>query len=260
MERICELLGKGIKPADASAEAGFASSSAFHSQFAARTRGRAPVSYAALGNDFVLRLPSAYRFREVLDFYGRDPQSVSESVNSTCLRKCVMIEGEARLIEIAFRGTSARCTVEGPPREAHRLIIRMLGLDSDADPFERQFAADSLLGSLLRKQRGLRIPLTPEPWEALAWAILGQQISLKARSHAAAWIARIAWPNTSDRIACAPARGGCGRSGYRHASPPEVLRFQSGVSNRGGARGEIGRSPSRLDAANVRGSCFPPHG
>jgi AraC family transcriptional regulator of adaptative response / DNA-3-methyladenine glycosylase II len=179
MERVCELLGKGIKPADASAEAGFASSSAFHSQFGART-GLTPGAYAALGNEFALRLPSAYRFREVLDFYGRDPQSVSECVSSTSLRKCVLIEGEARLIEIAFRGTSARCSVEGAPREAHRLIVRMLGLDSDADAFERQFAADSLLGHLVKKQRGLRIPLTPEPWEALAWAILGQQISLKA--------------------------------------------------------------------------------
>jgi 3-methyladenine DNA glycosylase/8-oxoguanine DNA glycosylase len=56
----------------------------------------------------------------------------------------------------------------------------MLGLDSDAYGFERQFADDPLLGILLARQRGLRIPLTPQPWEALAWAIMGQQISLKA--------------------------------------------------------------------------------
>jgi 3-methyladenine DNA glycosylase/8-oxoguanine DNA glycosylase len=56
----------------------------------------------------------------------------------------------------------------------------MLGMDSDASGFERQFAGDPLLGALFHRQRGLRIPLTPEPWEALAWAIMGQQISLKA--------------------------------------------------------------------------------
>src|SRR5215471_1834652 len=67
IERVCELLAKGTKPADASAEAGFASSSAFHSHFVART-GLTPGAYAALGNKFVLRLPAAYRFREVLDF------------------------------------------------------------------------------------------------------------------------------------------------------------------------------------------------
>ena len=56
----------------------------------------------------------------------------------------------------------------------------MLGIGSDAQSFERQFANDPLLGSLVQRQRGLRIPLTPHPWEALAWAIVGQQISLKA--------------------------------------------------------------------------------
>jgi AraC family transcriptional regulator of adaptative response / DNA-3-methyladenine glycosylase II len=179
IERVCELLARGTKPADASAEAGFASSSAFHSQFVART-GLTPGAYAVLGNEFVLRLPPSYRFREVLDFYGRDPQSVSESVKPAALRKCVTIEGDARVLEIEFQGHFARCLVEGPPREAHSLIVRMLGLDSDAAAFERKFGADSLLGKLITRQRGLRIPLTPEPWEALAWAILGQQISLKA--------------------------------------------------------------------------------
>ena len=58
-------------------------------------------------------------------------------------------------------------------------VVRMLGLDSDAAGFERQFARDPMLGSLIGAQRGLRIPLTPTPWEALAWAIIGQQISLR---------------------------------------------------------------------------------
>lgn len=178
IERVCELLAGGAKPTDASAQAGFASSSVFHAQFVGRT-GLTPGAYAALGNEFVLRLPSVYRVREVLDFYGRDPQSVSESVSPTGLRKCVTIEGEARLLEVEFRKDAARCIVEGRPHDAHRLIVRMLGLDSEVDAFERRFAADSLLGRLITRQRGLRIPLTPEPWEALAWAILGQQISLK---------------------------------------------------------------------------------
>ncbi len=46
--------------------------------------------------------------------------------------------------------------------------------------FERHFSSDPQLGKLFARQRGLRIPLTPSPWEALAWAIMGQQISLKA--------------------------------------------------------------------------------
>jgi 3-methyladenine DNA glycosylase/8-oxoguanine DNA glycosylase len=125
-------------------------------------------------------LPARYRFQEVLDFYARDPQSVSEAVFSDGLRKAFLIDGEPASVEISFEGHSAICRVDGNPYASHRAIVRMLGLGADASQFERQFAGDPLLGRLLERQSGLHIPLTPHPWEALAWAIMGQQISLKA--------------------------------------------------------------------------------
>jgi len=176
--RACDLLRGGAKPIDAAQAAGFESSSAFHEQFVART-GLTPAAYAALRTQFTLRLPLGYRRREVLDFYGRDPQSVSESVDGSALRKCVLIQNEAALIQIDFAEGSARCAVDCNPYDGHRAALRILGLDSDAAGFERQFADDALLGSIITRQKGLRIPMTPEPWEALAWAIIGQQISLK---------------------------------------------------------------------------------
>jgi AraC family transcriptional regulator of adaptative response / DNA-3-methyladenine glycosylase II len=182
VEHVCRLLEGGIPAADAAADAGFEGTSAFHQQFLART-GLTPGSYAALGNSqgFVLRLPAEYRFREVLDFYGRDPQSVSEQVFATGFTKALLIEGQPAAIEIFFEGNSAAVRVDGgSPFAAHRPVVRMLGIDSDAYGFERQFADDPVLGALFARQRGLRIPLTPDPWEALAWAIMGQQISLKA--------------------------------------------------------------------------------
>jgi AraC family transcriptional regulator of adaptative response / DNA-3-methyladenine glycosylase II len=192
VERVCELLERGVKPGDAAASAGFEGSSAFHQQFMART-GLTPGGYADLrdAREFVLRLPAGYRFREVLDFYGRDPESVSEQVFANGFRKAVTIDGRAGLIEISFKKDSLKkdspkndslvVQVDGGTAfAAHRAAVRMLGLDSDAAGFERQFANDPLLGALVQRHRGLRIPLTPEPWEALAWAIIGQQISLKA--------------------------------------------------------------------------------
>lgn len=181
VDHACRLLESGIKPADAAAAAGFESTSAFHERFLLRT-GLTPGAYAGLANsrEFTLRLPARYRIREVLDFYGRDPVSVSERVVPDGLRKALLIDGQPALIEIHFENGAALCRTDGNPFEAHRAILRMLGIDSDAAGFERQFAGDPLLGALLRRQRGLRIPLTPTPWEALAWAIIGQQISLKA--------------------------------------------------------------------------------
>lgn len=182
VDHACRLLENGAKATDAAAAAGFESASAFHERFLART-GLTPGAYAALANanEFVLRLPPRYRTREVLDFYGRDPMSVSEQVFANGLSKALLIKGQPALIEIAFEKGKASCRVDsGNAYDAQRAIVRMLGIDTDAAGFERQFSEDPLLGGLLRKQRGLHIPLAPTPWEALAWAIMGQQISLKA--------------------------------------------------------------------------------
>jgi AraC family transcriptional regulator, regulatory protein of adaptative response / DNA-3-methyladenine glycosylase II len=181
VDHACRLIAQGMKPAAAAAEAGFESASAFHERFLSRT-GLTPGAYAGLAgaSAFTLRLPPRYRPSEVLDFYGRDPLSVSEQITSNGLKKAVLIDGQPASIEISFDGGSAVCRVDGDPYQSHRAIARMLGFDSDASAFERQYTADPLLGTLLQRQRGLRIPLTPHPWEALAWAIMGQQISLKA--------------------------------------------------------------------------------
>jgi DNA-3-methyladenine glycosylase II len=130
--------------------------------------------------EFTLTLPEGYRRTEVLSFYARDPEQVSEQVGSDGLRKCALIAGAPALLEIRFNGSEAHCTADTTDFEAaRRLAARILGLSSEADKFERQFASDPLLGELIERQKGLRIPLTPDPWEALAWAIMGQQISLK---------------------------------------------------------------------------------
>jgi AraC family transcriptional regulator of adaptative response / DNA-3-methyladenine glycosylase II len=182
VEHVCRFLAQGMKPADAAAAAGFDSASAFHEQFVART-GLTPAVYGSLqpGADFTLKLPPHYRSREVLDFYGRDPVSVSESVEPDGLKKAFQAGGRACLLEIRFTSTGAVCRSDAPDiYAAHHVAARMLGIDADAAGFERQFASDPLLGEIVTRQRGLRIPLTPEPWEALAWAIIGQQISLKA--------------------------------------------------------------------------------
>jgi AraC family transcriptional regulator of adaptative response / DNA-3-methyladenine glycosylase II len=181
VDHVSRLIERGAKPADAAADAGFESASAFHDRFLAAT-GLTPGVYAALAGatTFTLRLPAHYRSQEVLDFYGRDPQSASESVSAHGLSKALLIDDKPALVEIAFERNTAVCRVDSNPWESHRGIVRMLGLGADASSFERQFAADPLLGRLLQRQGGLHIPLTPHPWEALAWAIMGQQISLKA--------------------------------------------------------------------------------
>jgi AraC family transcriptional regulator of adaptative response / DNA-3-methyladenine glycosylase II len=182
VETVCDLLRQGMKPADAAAAAGYGSGSSFHEQFGART-GLTPTEYAALGNvtEFTLRLPAGYRSREILDFFGRDKESVSERVRENGFTKCFEADGRTIAVDVEFRQGAALCgTDAGAGFAAHHAVRRMLGFESDASGFERQFGRDAKLGPMFRQQRGLRIPCTPELWEALGWAIMGQQISLKA--------------------------------------------------------------------------------
>jgi AraC family transcriptional regulator, regulatory protein of adaptative response / DNA-3-methyladenine glycosylase II len=181
VELACELLEKGSTLLDAATGAGFGSTSSFHQQFAART-GVTPAAYSALGSarEFTLRLPADYRTREILAFFGRDKESVSERVTSGGFTKCFDLDGRAAAVEVEFGKNTAVCRTDaGCSYAAHRAVARMLGFDSDVPAFERQFSSDAELGGMFRSQRGLRIPCTPDPWEALGWAIMGQQISLQ---------------------------------------------------------------------------------
>lgn len=51
-----------------------------------------------------------------------------------------------------------------------------LGVDLDLSEFHRRFRRDPLLGPLLRRLPRFRPRFQPWPWEALAWAVVGQLI------------------------------------------------------------------------------------
>jgi len=138
---------------------------------------------------FTLALPPGYRTLDMLGYHGRDPLSRSERVTGLTLVKAMRVPGPAGIpgaleMEMTFLGAEVRCQVRMEPgveppamAELQRRAVRMLGLGTDPEPFER-FAADTELGPLVASRPGLRIPLTADVWESLVWAIVGQQVNL----------------------------------------------------------------------------------
>jgi AraC family transcriptional regulator of adaptative response / DNA-3-methyladenine glycosylase II len=182
VEKAGEALRAGESVTDALAASGFESASAFHQHFLVRT-GLTPASFARLGGEteFTLRLPPRYRIQETIAFQGRDPSSSSETVTATGFRKCVEIDGKPAVISISIENGIALCRTDATDVfAAHAAAIRMLGFGCDPIGFERAHAKDELLGEVVKRYAGLRIPLTSNNWEALAWAVIGQQISLRA--------------------------------------------------------------------------------
>ncbi len=134
---------------------------------------------------WIIALPDGYRLHDVLAFHRRDTEHVAEQVGAQRLRKAVVLAGAPVLLDIAFDGATAHCSADADAGEpsavaaaAHDALLNVLGLRIDPQPFSDMVAGDALMGPLARRQPGLRIVQSATVFEALTWAIIGQQINL----------------------------------------------------------------------------------
>ncbi|QCP14702.1 DNA-3-methyladenine glycosylase 2 [Pseudoduganella umbonata] len=132
-----------------------------------------------------ISLPPGYRLGDVLAFHRRDAESTAEVVGPASLRKGVMLDGVPVVLAADFSPSAAACTaqVDGAvsaalERRIDEAFRSILGLRIDPDPFCAFAATDPLFGALVRRQPGLRIVQSATVFEALTWAIIGQQINL----------------------------------------------------------------------------------
>jgi DNA-3-methyladenine glycosylase II len=130
-------------------------------------------------------LPENYRLREVLAFHGRDPHRLAEDVSGNQLRKGLVLAGRPALltISLAMHEAHYEITVDDnanviDDEALHAIVARILGLHFHPEPFEAMVAVEPMLGPIVTRQRGLRIPQSATAFEALSWAIIGQQIGL----------------------------------------------------------------------------------
>ena len=119
-----------------------------------------------------IALPPGYRAQEVWAFHARDAQQLCESVGPATLSKRLVWQGQPLKIEI--RLTQDHAITGGPIR----VVQRLLGLVLDPGAFEETFGKDPHLGPLIQQRPGLRLAQTATPFEALTWAVMGQQVNL----------------------------------------------------------------------------------
>jgi DNA-3-methyladenine glycosylase II len=132
-----------------------------------------------------IALPAGYLSADVLAFHSRDAEGVAEQVAPGRIRKGVLLDGVPVLLDVAIGDTSAECLVDvdGDATDAviaraHAALINILGLRIDPEPFMAAAQGDALLGPVVQRQPGLRIVQSATVFEALTWAVIGQQINL----------------------------------------------------------------------------------
>lgn len=135
-------------------------------------------------------LPADYRVADLLSFHGRDAEGVAEQVTPHGLRKGILIDGVAVTLDVALPSADAtarlaRCSIAADAPlsaagEAHarEALQNILGLRIDPAPLAAMVEDDPIVGPLVRMRPGLRIMQSASVFEALTWAIIGQQINL----------------------------------------------------------------------------------
>lgn len=134
-----------------------------------------------------LALPATFRPNDILAFHRRDPQETAERVTGTSLQKGMVWQGAPACLSIRFLAEQAEAelSVDGDfssdsQSDFEAMVRRLLGLNQEIEAFEHRHRHHPQLGVLIAKQPGLRVPVTATPFEALTWAVTGQQISVRA--------------------------------------------------------------------------------
>ena len=99
----------------------------------------------------------------------------------TYQRALKLARGSA-VVQLTPHGDAVRCglQLERPEDEAEALARcrRLLDLDTDLTAVEVQLSGDSVLGPLVKRRPGLRVPCTVDGFELAVRAVVGQQVSV----------------------------------------------------------------------------------
>ena len=181
------LLSTDAPLAEVALAAGYESLSTFNDAVRTRT-GLTPSATRALRTPgpITLTLPSDYPLERLLAQLGRDPLSLSERLDGATYLAATHLFGRAFRLSVDFARAATRHTVtvafpDSLPAtlraEAAARVARLLGLAQDAAGFAR-LAKKLGLSRLVAGREALRLPQYLTPWDALLWAVLGQQINL----------------------------------------------------------------------------------
>ena len=162
-----------------------------------------------------LKLPTNYQRDNFFAFHQRDAQMLSEIVKSDQLIKGICWHNLPALLTLTFKkqqlaaelhidsGRKKLDTVQ-IKQELQYLVKHMLGLNQTIHEFESFIQNHPHLGPLITKQSGLRVPQSASAFEALSWAITGQQISVSAAVSLRRNLIRYAGVQHSSGIYCYP--------------------------------------------------------
>jgi DNA-3-methyladenine glycosylase II len=128
--------------------------------------------------------PEDFSFNECLVFLGRSKSEILHTVKENSFYKLIKLEGKLTLLKVSSE--NQHLLIEFPDQTvlkqtklaAAYYIWELFDLDCDLRDFYQLGNNDRMVNKLIEQHYGLRIIGIPDLFEALTWAILGQQINL----------------------------------------------------------------------------------
>lgn len=135
-------------------------------------------------NTFLIPATEDFNFSESLWFLDRNYDDCMHKANEYSVTKAVRLNGMVFVIELkAAKGGLLVNVLEGTLNASGRLAIQeyieeWLDVNIDLAPFYAMLEKDARFAYMTVQYKGLRLTGIPDLFEAICWAIIGQQINL----------------------------------------------------------------------------------
>lgn len=133
----------------------------------------------------VLTAEGPFRYDLAIRYLRTSPSAVAETIVEGVYHRAFLVDGLAAVLRVDGHSSGLRVVVDGPgvsPAALERAVAiasAAFGLAFDPRPVERLRERDDVARSLIERYAGLRPMTIPDPFEAVVWAILGQQINVR---------------------------------------------------------------------------------
>lgn len=142
--------------------------------------------WSEVSNNFWLRKTTDFNFNDVLVYLNRNPKEVLHQVDldNKCVTKAISIEEKITVIRVSTQDEFLSIEFLSSDIDTDTklkvscFVDEWFDLNRDLEPFYLLASKDKILNEVVSSYKGLRIVGVDDLFEALCWAIMGQQISL----------------------------------------------------------------------------------
>lgn len=145
------------------------------------------LNWTEIDDQLIIELPKEFDYKTNLNFLKRQRDNFLYHIKDEKITRIINIDDKKFLVQIrSYENTHFKVQILLSPTsittEEKYLIVQFItnwfDLERDLAPFYKMAKRDSLLQQLINKNYGLRNIGIPDLFEALCWAVIGQQVNL----------------------------------------------------------------------------------